>query len=326
VKQTGGSLWLFLVLTCLLSWPIWVVSGVLPRAGTGAYDGPWLVAQLGVFGPSFASLIVTGAARKELRANNLRILLVLLLPLAVPGALVAAASPSTIAELPLLPSIAAVIVGTLTVLFFSPVNRRLLSPGTAEAQGSPSGRWVVLSVTLLPGLFLIAWLLANAQGGGVEVAALQGGMLGSAWSVLVVFCHNLLLGGSLGEEIGWRGFLLPELLRRMPPLTASVVLGVVWGLWHLPIDLYTGFAAEGAGAVVMRIIYVLPLSVLFTWFYLRSKGSLLIALLLHTSLNVMGDLGLSNFEGAGMVFFVLMGITAMIVSVSSPVFSRSWRA
>lgn len=112
----------------------------------------------------------------------------------------------------------------------------------------------------------------NAQDGGFEISALQGGALGSAWIVLVAFTHNFLLGGSLGGEIGWRGLLLPELLRRMPPLTASLVLGVIGGLWHLPIDLYAGFAVEGAGAGVMRIIYVLPLSVLFTWFYLRSKG------------------------------------------------------
>ena len=94
------------------------------------------------------------------------------------------------------------------------------------------------------------------------------------------------------------------------------------GLWHLPIDLYTGFGAEGLGATLVRIIYLLPLSVLFTWFYLSTNGSLLVALLLHTSLNVMGDLGLSGFENTAMVFFILIAIAAMIVSVTSPVFRR----
>ena len=181
---------------------------------------------------------------------------------------------------------------------------------------------MILSITLLPGLFLIAWLLVNVQGGGWGSSALRGGVLESAWLLLVMFAHNLLLGGSLGEEIGWRGFLLPELLKRMSPLAASLVLGVVWGLWHLPIDLYASFGVQGLGAILMRVIYVLPLSVLFTWFYLKSKGSLLIALLLHTSLNVMGDLGLSRFESSAMVFFVLMAITAVIVSMSSPVFRK----
>jgi membrane protease YdiL (CAAX protease family) len=267
-----------------------------------------------------AALIVSGATWKELRQNNLRILPVLLLPLAVPGVLTATASPSKIAELPLLPSIATLIAGTLIILFFSPLNRRLLGPETGEVQEKPNGGWVFLSVVFLPGLFLIAWLIVNSQGGALEISALQGGVPGSTWIVLVLFCHNLMLGGSLGEEIGWRGFLLPGLLRRMNPLAASLVLGFVWGLWHLPIDLYAGFVVEGLGAILTRIIYAMPLSILFTWFYLRSRGSLLVALLLHTSLNVIGDLGLSRFESSGMAFFLLMTTAAVIVSVSSPVF------
>lgn len=321
-EDSCKPLWLFLVILCLLSWPIWLVSGVLPRGGTGAYDWRWLVAQVGVFGPSIAALIVSGAIRKDLRRNNVWILSVLLLPLVLPGVLVAAASPSKIAALPLLPSIAALVAGALIILFFSPLNRRLLSPGTREAQTNPGRKWLVLSVVFLPSLFLIAWLLVNSQSGGLEISALQGGVLGSVWIVLVCFSHNLLLGGSLGEEIGWRGFLLPELLRRMNPLTASLILGIVWGLWHLPIDLHAGFGVAGPGAILMRVIYVLPLSVLFTWFYLRSNGSLLVALLLHTSLNVMGDLGLSRFASTGILFFLLMAIAATIVSVSDPVLRR----
>jgi membrane protease YdiL (CAAX protease family) len=321
-EKSSKSLWWFLVLLGLLSWPIWVISGVLPRAGTGAYDWRWLVAQVGVFGPSLAALIVSSTLHKDRRRSNLRILAVLLLPLALPGALIAAASPSKIAELPFLQSIAALIVVTLVILFFLPLTRRLLSPGTGEAQARPDARSVLLSVALLPALFLLAWLLVHSQGEGLEISALRGGALGSAWMVVVVFSHNLLLGGSLGEEIGWRGFLLPELLNRMSPIAASLALGVVWGLWHLPIDLYAGFGAEGLGAILMRIIYVLPLSVLFTWFYLGSKGSLLIALLLHTSLNVMGDLGLSRFDSSAMVFFVFMAGAAVIVSVASPAFRK----
>jgi membrane protease YdiL (CAAX protease family) len=319
-RGSGRQLWLFLIILFLLSWPFWVISGVLPRGGMGAYDFRWLFAQIGVFGPSLAALIASGTGRSELRQNSMRMLPILLAPLVVPGVLIALASPSSVSEFTLLPSIATVIVATLIILFFSPANRRLLNPGTGEAQGRPDAKWVVLSITLLPGLLLIAWLLVNVQGGRWGSSALRGGVLESAWIILVCFAHNLLLGGSLGEEIGWRGFLLPELLRRMNPIAASITLGVVWGLWHLPIDLYAGFVAEGPMAVMVRIIYVLPLTILFTWFYLRAKGSLLVAMLLHTSLNVMGDLGLSRFENSAIVFFVLMAAAALIVSVSSPVF------
>jgi len=306
----------------VLSWPIWLASGVLSRGGSGPYDLRWLVAQIGVFGPTFAALIVSGTAAGELRRNSLRAIPIVLAPLVVPGLLIAQAAPAKVAQLPPLPSVAAVIVAAVVVAFFSPLNRRLLLPATGEPQARPGVGWIVLSVTLLPALFLGAWLVAGSRSGVLEISALQGGPIASLWIVVVCFAHNLLLGGSLGEEIGWRGFLLPALLRRMGPLAASVVLGVVWGLWHLPIDLAVGFGLHGIGAVVARVFFAVPLSVLFTWFFLRSGGSMLVALLLHTSINVMGDLGLSSFEASGVLFFLVETAVALVVVVASPLFRQ----
>ena len=322
-SESSRPLWSFLVLACVLSWPIWLASGVLSRGGSGPYDLRWLVAQIGVFGPTFAALIVSGTAAGELRRNSLRAIPIVLAPLVVPGLLIAQAAPAKVAQLPPLPSVAAVIVAAVVVAFFSPLNRRLLLPATGEPQARPGVGWIVLSVTLLPALFLGAWLVAGSRSGVLEISALQGGPIASLWIVVVCFAHNLLLGGSLGEEIGWRGFLLPALLRRMGPLAASVVLGVVWGLWHLPIDLAVGFGLHGIGAVVARVFFAVPLSVLFTWFFLRSGGSMLVALLLHTSINVMGDLGLSSFEAAGVVFFLFATAVALVVVVASPLFRQT---
>ena len=322
-SESSRPLWSFLVLACVLSWPIWLASGVLSRGGSGPYDLRWLVAQIGVFGPTFAALIVSGTAAGELRRNSLRAIPIVLAPLVVPGLLIAQAAPAKVAQLPPLPSVAAVIVAAVVVAFFSPLNRRLLLPATGEPQARPGVGWIVLSVTLLPALFLGAWLVAGSRSGVLEISALQGGPIASLWIVVVCFAHNLLLGGSLGEEIGWRGFLLPALLRRMGPLAASVVLGVVWGLWHLPIDLAVGFGLHGIGAVVARVFFAVPLSVLFTWFFLRSGGSMLVALLLHTSINVMGDLGLSSFEASGVVFFLFATAVALVVVVASPLFRQT---
>jgi membrane protease YdiL (CAAX protease family) len=317
-RESNRDLWIFLALLCLWSWPIWLLSGVLPRAGTGAYDFRWLVAQIGVFGPSLAALIVSAIFRPESRRRSLRTIPILLIPLVVPGVLVARVAPAQIATLPLLPSMATVIVGVLIALYFSLPGRRRRVPANGEARAGGQGWWIVLSVTALPGLFLVSWALSGPENGALESSVLRGGALASAWTIIVCLSHNLLLGGSLGEELGWRGFLMPELLRRMNPLAASVVLGVAWGLWHLPIDLHAGFGVEGPGAILMRVIYAIPLTVLFTWFYLRSNGSLLVALLLHASLDVVGDLGLSGIERGWMIFFVFVVIAALIVAVASP--------
>ncbi len=105
-------------------------------------------------------------------------------------------------------------------------------------------------------------------------------------------------------------------------MAASLLLGVVWGLWHLPIDLTAGYLLEGPAAILIRMLTVLPLSILFTWFYLRTGGNLLIALLLHTSGNILPDFGFSQFEGAAVLLVLFIAILALVVSGSSRVFQQ----
>ena len=320
---SGRSVWIFLALTCLLSWPVWVASGVLPRGGTGAYDARWLVAQIGVFGPSLAALIISATLGPERLRSSLRALPIFLLPLALPGLLVARASPPGVAAFPPDASVAAVAVAGIVGVYFSCRNRGFLGPATGEPQPRPDGRWLLLSAAFMPALFLGAWTLVHLGGGDFRILALEGGLLRAAWTLLVCLAHNLLLGGSLGEEIGWRGFLLPELMKRTPPLAASFAVGLAWGLWHLPVDVYVGFGLTGAGAVLGRVLYAIPLSVLFTWIFLGSRGSVLCALLLHTSLNVMGDLGLSRYEATERMVVLFVVAAAVVVAVRSRVFREA---
>jgi membrane protease YdiL (CAAX protease family) len=301
---------------------VWFASGVLLRRREGAYDFPWLLAQVGVFGPSLAALIVSGIMRKELWRNHLRLLPFLLLPLILPGVLIAQSAPSGPAEFPPLPAIVTVVVAATVALFFSPLNRSLRNPGTGERYDRPQVKWVLLSITLLPALFLLAWAIVNLRSGEWTISTFQGGATRFGWIALVSVANNFLLGGSLGEELGWRGFLLPELLKRHRPLMASLILGIIWGLWHLPIDIYAGYGLEGLAAIPVRVMTAIALSILFTWFYLQSKGSLLVAMLLHTAANFYPDLGFSGYDLSIAVLVLFIGIAALIVSVSSQVFRR----
>jgi membrane protease YdiL (CAAX protease family) len=321
-KATSRCIWSFIVITCLLSWPFWLASGILSRQGLGTFDFHWLSAQIGVFGPSLTALLVSGIMRKELRYNALWTLPLLLLPLVIPGVLTAASAPLGIAEFSPLISVATVVVSIAVMLFFSSLNRRLSSPGTGELYGRPGAKWILLSITFFPALFLLAWVLVNLQGGGWTILTFRNNAGGFAWVLLVSFAHNLLLGGPLGEEIGWRGFLLPQLLKGHSPLAASLMLGVVWALWHLPIDLYAGHSLEVAAAIFFRMISALSFTILFTWFYLH-KGNLLVALLLHTSINMLPDLGFSGYHVSMILFVVLTAVAAFIVSAFSPVFRSS---
>lgn len=302
----------FLVLTWLLSWPFWIASGVLGR-GASLYDFHWLIALIGVFGPSLAALIVSATLKPELRKNSARIAL-LFVPVLLIGILIATRKPSTRFDAGMLATFLAILLAAAVLLFFSPLNRRLLMPTTGERFEKPRAAWLAASLLIFPVLFLLAWWLVNveSQQWTLSTHPASFGQLG--WMVIVAFAMNLSYGGTLGEEIGWRGFALPELLKTHSPFSASIVLGLIWALWHAPIDLTSGFLVHGPGAIVARIAWILPLTIVFTWFTLQSKCSLLSPFFLHTSVNILSEFGFSRYEGALVMFFALNLIVAILLS------------
>ena len=93
----------------------------------------------------------------------------------------------------------------------------------------------------------------------------------------------MLIGGGL-EEIGWRGFALPRLQAEYSALTASLLLGVVWITWHAPLFVVPG-AIQTELNPLPFLIQGLALAVVFTWLYNSTRGSLLLVVLLHGTVN-----------------------------------------
>lgn len=87
-----------------------------------------------------------------------------------------------------------------------------------------------------------------------------------------------------GEEIGWRGYALPRLAALTGFPVASVILGVIWAVWHLPLFLLANTDSTGQ-PFLPYLLFVMAISVAITWLYLKSDGSLLLVMLMHAAIN-----------------------------------------
>jgi len=104
------------------------------------------------------------------------------------------------------------------------------------------------------------------------------------WLVAANFFLVFLVGGPVGEELGWRGYALPAMQRRWGWRIASLMLGGAWALWHLPLFFVKG-SAQSHLPMGLYALSTVASSVLFAWLYNRTMGSVLPVLVLHTAVN-----------------------------------------
>ena len=102
----------------------------------------------------------------------------------------------------------------------------------------------------------------------------------SPWTMLFPALIQSLLLGPIGEEFGWRGLALPLLQRRFSPFWASLILGVIWSVWHAPAFLMSG-TPQSAWSFGPFFIGLIAITVIMTPLFNASRGSLLIAILYH---------------------------------------------
>jgi membrane protease YdiL (CAAX protease family) len=310
-KNDKKNIIIFIILTFSSSWLIWFISGILLRQEYFIYDSQWLFAQIGVFAPSIIACILLWVNSNENRFNLYRLIFLFLLIVAT-GFIIKNNNPTSISEFTFNSSIAIFLVTTITIVII--IWNKYFYLLTNKTQNKIEVKWILGSLFFLPAVFLIGWLIVNIKGNGLQVLALQDSFIKSIQFIFIVFSMNLLLGGSMGEEVGWRGYLLPILLKKYTPVGASIILGLIWATWHLPIDLASNIGFTPF-IFVFRIIWTLPLAIIFTWYFIKTNGSLLIALFLHTSVNILPDLGFANYESSIMIMTLLLIIASTIIGL-----------
>lgn len=172
--------------------------------------------------------------------------------------------------------------------------------------------WYLFALLAPTLLFLIALLASRLAGFSPGPIFLQNVvvMVVSAIAITLPF-------GPIPEEIGWRGFALPRLLHRHGPIRASLLLGFFWTLWHVPAFFVPGVAIPSEFSVTPLTILLFLLNnttlcLIFTGLYLRTRGSVLLAILLHAGSNASSNIIYALFPKASLT----MGAMELVYGVN----------
>lgn len=212
------------------------------------------------------------------------------------------------------PSIAALVLATI---LGRGQLRRLLAGFSLSRL---SVRWAVIAL-VLPLAMMAAAIAISVAAFGAPSPSVSLSLTGV---VLAEFVRVLFLGGPVEEEPGWRGFALPRLQQHRNALDASILLGLAWGLWHLPLYFVLGTGqsellsagTSPAFAIGGFIGWTIGLSVLFTWLFNQTGGSLIVVILFHTAVNLAAFLPTAvGSEGAASLLNVLITWLVAVVVV-----------
>jgi membrane protease YdiL (CAAX protease family) len=180
-------------------------------------------------------------------------------------------------------------------------------------------------VWLLPILILPFIIFA----GGVLISALTGqrqldlSVASNPIYAVIAFFVILLTSGPLQEEFGWRGYALPRLQSRFNALVSSLIVGFFWWLWHLPAVFIPGrFMTNDLLVFAALLVEIALTSILFTWIYNNTRGSVLATMLFHASMNWSIWLFMPDMQ----VTLSVIGFTTALLAVAVVVVILIWGA
>ncbi|HSO70613.1 MAG TPA: CPBP family intramembrane glutamic endopeptidase [Arachnia sp.] len=180
-------------------------------------------------------------------------------------------------------------------------------------------RWYLLALLPVFLLAVAAFLAAtpmelNGQAVITALFSLEAGLLAS-----------LFLRGAMGEELGLRGFALPRLQGLASPFRASLIIGILWGLWHLPV-----LISRDPVSIVLFLVMALGLSFVFTLMFNGSGGSLIPGLLFHATVNweegfeaLMPGLVGTDWEIWSTLGLLIVGLVAAVMVARRPRFGQT---
>ncbi len=277
----------FFIITFVITWG-------LGFSYPAVYKGEFLLAPL-VFiatcGPALAGIIISAVCNTQPREGSKRTYWIAFLIAWVVSALVFLAHNTFFNHAPLSPIMVGftLITGIPIAFVVSMAYARIPAVKNYLAsllRLSGVWGWALLALLWIPALILVSIIIENPRG-GVPAALhhLPDTGLALIGLVIVKFLYQFFFFNATGEEAGWRGFVLPRLQAHTSPLAACLVLNVFWPLWHLFLWTAEGKPVTSPEYWAQAYITHLLATVTIVWFYNRSKGSILVAGIVHAAGN-----------------------------------------
>ena len=180
-------------------------------------------------------------------------------------------------------------------------------------------KWYLFIFLLVPSLLLAAYFISQLFFETAFQSVLFPIIKEQPLSIVLVFVYLMFLEGPFGEEFGWRGFALNKMLGILNPIKASLILGFIWTIWHLPSFFITGTIQNDLAknglliAFLIYLIYTLALSLFITIVFIKTNRSVFAAILFHTVANFShGLITIISEPISAMIFIILLVVSVCL--------------
>lgn len=308
--------WLFLVFAYAFSWLIWITA---EHFGAGTGRGEYILA-FGSAGPALAAIFLSRRGNGEI-TERLPVRLFSFAVLWLFAAAIYIANdklrglhvPSSISYYLLVALLSTIPAWILSGAFTRDSGVRELLDTLVHPRNWP---WQAFAFFFWPVILLVPAAIVHLFHGPLVRPQQHGTLWQAAAYGGISFLSNFLFTAAL-EEPGWRGFLLPRLQQQFSPLLASLFVWLPWALWHAPLDLAAGFGRSWMSFLQLRVLFLLPIAIIFTWLYNRSSGNLLSVAIFHASM--------STFPFVLPYAPKLLALFLLLFAVSIIFIDRMWR-
>lgn len=200
---------------------------------------------------------------------------------------------------------------------FGPLVAAFTVTGLTEGRDGVRRFWRRFWDVRLPGVWLIVsfvlpiFLVAVPRFIVVPLGyPLSLGWASQPFLILGWLLNNFTRSGGMSEEFGWRGYALPRLQARWNALVSSIILGVIWTIWHLPLWFMAGSSQQGTSFWLFLANLVLT-SVMYTWLFNNARGSILVAVAFHAMSNTITQM--FPAPTSNLFYWIVLGLTVVLI-------------